>query len=242
VYAFRVPDAAALDRAERFLFWSNYKGSTDFMTKYVYPPLVWRLVRPLARWRIHPNWVTGLDVLLALAAIPLFAAGHWVIGLAFGYAMSVLDSVDGKLARLTYRSSAFGDVLDHGLDIVHPPLWYLAWAWALGGGHTGAPVFQLALWMLGLYTADRLVTATFKRATGRSIHAYSLLDVRARTFISRRNVNLPVFTAGLLLGVPIPVFAAIVAWQGVTLVFHAVRLLQAWLPLRGAAARGISAS
>jgi hypothetical protein len=55
-------------------------------------------------------------------------------------------------------------------------------------------------------------------------------------------VNLPVFTAGLLLGVPIPVFAAIVAWQGVTLVFHAVRLLQAWLPLRGAAARGVSAS
>jgi phosphatidylglycerophosphate synthase len=242
VYCFRVPDEPARDRAEHFLFWSNYKGSTDFMTKYVYPPLVWRLVRPLARWRVHPNWVTGLDVVLALAAIPLFAAGHWVAGLAFGYTMSVLDSVDGKLARLTYRTSSIGDVLDHGLDIVHPPLWYLAWAWSLGGGRTDAAVFHLALWMLALYTADRLVTLSFKRATGRSIHAHAPIDVRARTFISRRNVNLPVFTAGLLVGAPVAAFAAIVVWQAVTLVFHAIRTLQVWLPLRAADARGMSAS
>jgi phosphatidylglycerophosphate synthase len=240
VYCFRVPDAPARDRAEHFLFWSNYKGSTDFMTKYVYPPLVWRLVRPLARWRVHPNWVTGLDVVLAMGAIPLFAAGHWVTGLVFGYTMSVLDSVDGKLARLTYRSSRLGDVLDHGLDIVHPPLWYLAWAWALGGGRPHTPVFQMALWLLALYTADRLVTLGFKRATGRSIHAFAPIDVRARTFISRRNVNLPVFTVGLLVGAPVAAFAAILVWQAVTLVFHAVRLLQVWIPRQAADTPGAS--
>jgi phosphatidylglycerophosphate synthase len=194
------------------------------MTKYVYPPLVWRLVRPLARWRVHPNWVTGLDVVLALAAIPLFAAGHWVAGLAFGYTMSVLDSVDGKLARLTYRTSGVGDVLDIGLDIVHPPLWYLAWAWSLSGGRTGSAVFHLALWMLALYgrsTGDAVLQAH----DGRSIRLCA--DRRAgRTFISRRNVNLPVFTAGLLVGAPVAAFEAIVVWQAVTLVFHAVRLIR----------------
>jgi phosphatidylglycerophosphate synthase len=40
--------------------------------------------------------------------------------------MSVLDSVDGKLARLTFESTPQGDVLDHGMDIVHPPFWYWA--------------------------------------------------------------------------------------------------------------------
>ena len=31
-------------------------------------------------------------------------------------------------ARLTFADSRLGNVLDHGLDIVHPPLWYAAWA------------------------------------------------------------------------------------------------------------------
>src|SRR5690606_37773200 len=57
-YLFTLRSAADAAACERFLFWSNYKGSTDFFTKYVYPPLVWLLVRPLARARIHPNAVT----------------------------------------------------------------------------------------------------------------------------------------------------------------------------------------
>ncbi|MCB1006956.1 MAG: CDP-alcohol phosphatidyltransferase family protein, partial [Acidimicrobiales bacterium] len=125
-------------RVERFLFWSNYKGSTDFMTRYVYPPFVWVMVRPLARLRVHPNWVTAVDILATFAAVPFFMAGAWVPGLALAYLMSVLDSVDGKLARVTFTSSKLGEVLDHGLDIVHPPVWYLAWGWALGGASTSS--------------------------------------------------------------------------------------------------------
>ena len=101
-YVFRVSGTEGAKRFERFLFRSNYKGSTDFMTKYVYPPLVWRLLRPLARYRVHPNWVSGLSVILTFAAIPLFALGMWVEGLLLAYTMSVLDSVDGKLARGSY--------------------------------------------------------------------------------------------------------------------------------------------
>lgn len=226
-YAFRVPDDASRDAAERFLFQSNYKGSTDFLTRWVYPPLVWALVRPLARRRVHPNWVSGLNVVLALGAVPLFAVGAWVPGLACAWIMSLLDSVDGKLARLTFTASRLGHVLDHGLDVVHPPLWYLAWAWPLAGGVAGAPVMVAAWGMTGLYIADRLVTEAFTRLSGRSIHAWTALDVQVRSFVSRRNVNLPLFTGGLLLGAAVPAFYAIVAWQGATLVFHAVRLGQA---------------
>ncbi|MCP3984641.1 MAG: CDP-alcohol phosphatidyltransferase family protein [bacterium] len=211
------------DACERFLFEANYKGSTDFLTKHVYPPLVWRLVRPLARHRVHPNWVSVFNVAITFAAIPLFMAGQWGAGLTLAYTMSVLDSVDGKLARLTHRSSTLGHVLDHGLDVVHPPLWYLAWAVGLGSGGWLAA----AWWMLGLYVADRLVGEAFTRLTGgRSIHAWAEVDVRMRTFISRRNTNLPVFTFGLLVGLAGPAFLAIVAWQGATLLFHLIRLVQ----------------
>jgi len=236
-YAFRVGDEAAVRQGERFLFWSNYKGSTDFMTRYVYPPLVWLLVRPLARWRVHPNWVTGVDIAAAFAAVPFFAAGAWLPGLLLGYLMTVLDSVDGKLARLTFTSSRLGEVLDHGLDIVHPPIWYLAWGWALGGGAPGSLPFRAALWMLAIYVIDRVIAGVFKWRLGRSIHGYTPFDERMRTFISRRNVNLVFFTLALAIDAASPVdgwpaatfcWFAIVAWQALCLVFHLQRLGHFW--------------
>src|SRR3546814_5506684 len=102
------------------------------MTRWVYPPLVWQLVRLSTAFGLSANAITILSVVLTFAAVPLFACGAFAAGLACAYAMSILDSVDGKVARLTLSDTAFGNVLDHGLDIVHPPLWYGAWAWGLG--------------------------------------------------------------------------------------------------------------
>lgn len=228
VYLFRVVGPDDRGRAERFLFWSNYKGSTDFFTKYIYPPLVWRAVRPLARWRVHPNVVSLFNIVITFAAVPLFGAGYWAAGFILAYTMSVLDSVDGKLARLTFKASKFGDVLDHGLDIVHPPLWYLAWAWALRDVSAAVPIMLLAYWFTTLYVLDRIVAALFSLRLGQSIHGYRLLDRRMRTFISRRNINLPVFMLGLLAGVPVQTFTLIVGWQAACLGFHTWRLIQFW--------------
>lgn len=234
IYLFGITGPHSRDTAERFLFWSNYKGSTDFFTKYVYPPLVWLMVRPLARWRVHPNIITLVSIVLTLAAVPLFALGYWATGFGFSYAMSVLDSVDGKLARLTFRSSRLGDWLDHGLDIVHPPLWYAAWAWGLSQGNINSTVFQAAVWMTGVYILDRLVAGVFSWRHRRSIHGYTSLDERMRTFISRRNINLPLFMVGMLLGIPVPVFYLIVAWQVASFLFHTERLVRFWNAQRAA--------
>ena len=228
VYLFRIVDPASRNRAERFLFWSNYKGSTDFFTKYVYPPLVWQAVRPLARWRIHPNVVSLFNIGITVLAVPLFAQGYWVTAFTLAYTMSVLDSVDGKLARLTFSASKLGDILDHGLDIIHPPVWYFAWAWALGAGDIAAPVMQLAVWMAVFYTLDRIVAGLFSARVGQSIHGCTPFDERLRTYISRRNINVPFFMVGLLLGFPVAAFVVIVVWQVVSLGLHSLRLVQFW--------------
>lgn len=222
-YLFTLRSAADAAACERFLFWSNYKGSTDFFTKYVYPPLVWLLVRPLARARIHPNAVTIASIVFTFAAVPFFAAGMFIPGLVLAYAMSVLDSVDGKLARLTFTDSKLGNVLDHGLDIVHPPLWYFAWAIGLAGGDTTSPLFEAAIWMVAFYVADRLVLAIYRNVFKRGLHTHAPIDARVRTFISRRNINLPLFTVGVLTGFGAEVFYVIVAWQILTVLWHAGR-------------------
>ncbi len=225
-YAFRIA-ASDVAATERWLFWSNYKGSTDFLTRWVFPPFVWAAVRPLARLGVHPNWVTGFAVILCFGAIPLWAAGYWIAGFVAAYVMAVLDSVDGKLARLTYKASSIGNLMDHGTDLIHPPFWYAAWAHGLAGGPTGA-LFELTLWMFGLYALDRLLAPIFKSITGKSIHGYAPIDVKMRTFISRRNVNLPVFTLALPLGFGAAAIQFVVAWQAACFVFHAVRCVQVW--------------
>ncbi len=233
-YLFKVTTASARKDVERFLFWSNYKGSTDFFTKYVYPPLVWLLVRPLARWGVHPNWVTGVSILLTLAVIPLAATGHFLAGFLCAYGMSVLDSVDGKLARLTFTDSKLGNILDHGLDLVHPPFWYCAWAYGLtlgqgsqGGGDVWSPVFIASLWMLGLYVLDRLILKIYPTRFGRGLHTHAPIDGLVRTFISRRNINLPLFTVGYYLGLGVETIHLIVAWQALTCLYHGLRT--AWI-------------
>jgi hypothetical protein len=152
--------------------------------------------------------------------------------------MSVLDSVDGKLARLTFTDSKLGNALDHGLDIVHPPLWYLAWAFGLADLEIlppmhwalASPLVQGALLLILFYIADRLVLMVYKLRFGRGLHAHAPIDGLVRTFISRRNINLPLFTLGLIVGVGRPVFWFIVAWQIATFAWHAGRV--AWIIAR----------
>lgn len=227
-YLFKVTNEEVRDRIARFLFDSNYKGATDFMTSHVYPPLVWRMVKPLARWRVHPNVVTIIGIIATFSAVPLFAAGAWVPGMTLAFIMSVLDSVDGKLARLTYTSTPQGDFLDHGTDYIHPPIWYFGWAWGLSGGDPYSGVFQASIWMMGFYVFDRILERLFKICTGRSIQDFRPIDVKLRTFTSRRNINLAVFVVALMVGLGNEAFYAIVGWQALTALYHFVRVVQFW--------------
>jgi phosphatidylglycerophosphate synthase len=224
-HLFRVESRARAARIERFLFWSNYKGSTDIFTRYVYPPAVWLLVRPLARARVHPNWVTLVSIVLALGAVPLWATGHFVTGFVMAYAMSVLDSVDGKLARLTFTDSEIGNLLDHGLDMVHPPLWYLAWAYGIGiaAEGWGSTLGRAAIAIVCLYAIDRAVLKIYPKVFGRAFHTHSRMDGMVRSFIARRNISLPIFTLGWIVGLGREAFYLIVAWQAATTLYHAAR-------------------
>ncbi len=228
-YVFLVASPGKVAEIERFLFWSNYKGSTDLFTRYVYPPLVWLMVRPLARARVHPNWVTIASIVMTFAAIPFFARGDFVIGFALAYGMSVLDSVDGKLARLTFTDSPIGNILDHGLDIVHPPLWYLSWAFGLGLADQpwSSGLGIAAILIFALYVLDRLILKIYPRFFGRGFHTHSKLDASVRTIIARRNITLPVFLLGWAFGLGIEAFYLITIWQGLTAAYHGLRT--AWI-------------
>ncbi len=71
----------------------------------------------LAMWlRLTPNEVTVAGFVIVLAAAALVAIGQLLIGAGLLVAGSLLDAVDGALARATGGASAFGSFLDSTLD------------------------------------------------------------------------------------------------------------------------------
>ena len=70
--------------------------------------------------RIRPIHVTLFNALLALAMVPILVFGGaagLILGGALFHAASVLDGVDGEMARATSRSSPSGATLDSIVDV-----------------------------------------------------------------------------------------------------------------------------
>ena len=83
--------------------------------------------------RVTPNQITWAALVLGLGAAACFAQGDWqwlVAGAVVYHVSFILDCMDGKLARLTGKGSAFGAWLDYIFDRVR----VLACAVALMGG------------------------------------------------------------------------------------------------------------
>lgn len=225
------PDS--LDHAERLTFAGAYKGVTDIVTKYVWPAPARAVTRWAAAAGMTPNMVTTASLLFVLLAIWLFATGAFWAGLAAAWIMTFLDTVDGKLARVTLTSSRWGDVFDHGIDLLHPPVWYWAWWYGLVAGEavpSGWAVSELALWIvIGGYVLGRLMEGFFIWRFGMEMHVWRPIDSLFRLVTARRNPNLLILTAATAVGRPDLGFGLVAVWTASSLVFHAVRILQAAL-------------
>lgn len=223
-----IVDLTKLSRgeAEWRLFMGAYKGVTDFITKYVWPlPALWA-TRFCAARKISPNMVTLLSLGFVLLAMWLFSMAWFLPGLIAAWIMTFLDTVDGKLARVTLTSSGWGEVFDHGIDHVHPPFWWAAWWWGLvSHGFTGTGTSELALWIVvGGYVVGRLQEGLFLLLFKIEMHAWQRLDSLFRLITQRRNPNLFILSVFTIAGAPQEGFLAVAIWTVVSLAFHFGRI------------------
>jgi hypothetical protein len=230
-YLMRVDSMPAM-AIERRMFDGAYKGVTDFVTKRAWPWPAFHVTRFCARFGISPNVVTAVSLVLVLLAMALFWQGRFASGLACAWGMCFLDTVDGKLARVTLRSSPFGNVFDHGIDLIHPPFWYWAWYHGLIAANFGLADSLLDLSLLVVivgYVGGRLQEGLFTWLHGIEIHIWRPLDSWFREITARRNPNLFILTAAIILGAPREGFVAVAAWTIISFGFHTIRILQASL-------------
>ncbi|MEM9043646.1 MAG: CDP-alcohol phosphatidyltransferase family protein [Pseudomonadota bacterium] len=223
-------DARAVEQA---LFDASYKGVTDFVTKHFWPVPALVATRWCARNAISPNQVTWASAVLVGVTFWLFWIGAFLPGLAVAYMMTFLDTVDGKLARVTLTSSRFGDWLDHGIDLVHPPFWW--WAWAVGLAAIGAPLEDGGL-VLGVivagYVLQRAEEGFFIARFGIEMHIWRRFDSIFRQMTARRNPNLVILTIAALLGSPREGLILVALWVAICLLVHLAQIIQALMATR----------
>lgn len=215
---------------EKELFAGSYKGVTDLVTKWLWPlPAFWS-THYCVRHGWQPNHVTYLSVVFAALAGIAFWFGFFGIGLLMGWFMTFLDTVDGKLARVTVTSSRFGDVLDHGLDIIHPPLWYLAWGAGLASTLTPIPGLEILMWLMFLgYAGGRLCEGVFQYSLASfDLFIWRKLDSFNRLITARRNPNLILLTYGWMTDQPDLGLLLVVAWHLISTAILTWRLMIGW--------------
>jgi phosphatidylglycerophosphate synthase len=85
--------------------------------------------RPLVRLGVHPNHVTGTALLVTAVGALLVATGHLVSGAAVAGLGSLMDLLDGVVARLGGNESDWGGYLDSLSDRFTEGILFLAVGW-----------------------------------------------------------------------------------------------------------------
>ena len=217
------------------MFMGTYKGATDVITKHLWPVPAFYATRFLAPLGVTPNMVTTIAALMTVLAFWFFLKGQFIPGLLAAWAMTFLDTVDGKLARTTLTSSKWGDYFDHGIDLIHPPFWYVAWGYGLLA--TGTQWSNEVFWsvmaaILGGYILQRAIEGIAIKWLGLEIHIWRSIDTVFRQITARRNPNLILLTLFTAIAKPDWGLLAVAAWTVTCLGLHGLQLLQAFAAKR----------
>ncbi|MBT4612248.1 MAG: CDP-alcohol phosphatidyltransferase family protein [Gemmatimonadetes bacterium] len=236
-FMIRVSDATQLRDADHLLYRRTFKGVIDAIARYGYYHLVRFLTRALSRTTLSPNLFTVLSIAGIWLAIPLFATGHLALGCVSAWAGVLLDSIDGKLARLTLNLSDAMGTIEHLSAMPGLGLWFVALGWHFTDGRLLTPsVEMIACWTtLAAFLIDKVISGAFRQHFSRELFDARPLDALFHLVAVRRNMHLLILTIGVVLGTPQTALVAMAVGMLMTLGVHISRF--AWIGLTGGVAR-----
>jgi 1L-myo-inositol 1-phosphate cytidylyltransferase / CDP-L-myo-inositol myo-inositolphosphotransferase len=111
-----VDDLQSMAEARRRLWQRVAKPRDGVVSRLLNRKVSGALTRLIAPLPVRPNHVTAFNLLLAGCAAALMATGHLLTGALAAQLYSIVDGVDGELARLKNQGSWFGAWLDNLTD------------------------------------------------------------------------------------------------------------------------------
>jgi CDP-diacylglycerol--glycerol-3-phosphate 3-phosphatidyltransferase len=186
------------------------------------------IVRLAMALHLTPNTITVIGLLITLAASVLIAAGWLLLGAAILVAGSLLDAVDGALARATGGGTAFGSFLDSTLDRAGEAILYIGiGAWLITSQPDPLwPVLAVLVALAGSF----LVSYAHARAQG--------IGLAADVGLAPRTERLVIVIAGVALaglGFVPGLLAALAALAALTTATVIQRIWHVWRLSRAAA-------
>ena len=154
------------------------------------------LARMLARSPVTPNQVSVASFAVALGSLALFLSGQNVWAALAAQASSIIDGVDGDLARLKNMSTRFGGFLDAVLDryadvAILAGLTY----WSVEFEKLGSSGLT---WTFGLLAVSGSLILSYTRARAEASHRVTFSGVAL--FLGSRDLRLLVVMIGALVG------------------------------------------
>ena len=141
-----VTDARSAAEATDALWRSLTSSADGLVDRYFNRPCGRILSKPLIHTPVHPNAVSLLSVGIGLLAAWFFASGNYpmvVFAVLLFQLSAIVDCVDGDLARVLFKESAFGRWLDlAGDQVVHLAVFGGIAAGLVRGGDS-----PLAVWL-----------------------------------------------------------------------------------------------
>jgi len=134
-----VRDETDLALARRKVLAGAVGVADGLVARYLNRPLSRRITERLLSRDVKPWQISVISFFGTLAAGVSFATGHGLTGGLLAQSASVLDGVDGELARIRYQDSPFGGVYDALLDRVGDAALIggmTLYAWAMGAGQS----------------------------------------------------------------------------------------------------------
>jgi choline kinase/phosphatidylglycerophosphate synthase len=191
---------------------SMVKDGDGPVSRFLNRPISTRLSMAVAPLRPSPDLLSFLALLLGMAAAASLGLGRGILGGILVHLTSVVDGVDGEIARLHLRARPAGALLDGVLDrLADAAILAGLGVWALEGSSDGVAlvltVSATAGAMLQMASKDRIVALGLPPAPER----------RLGLLLGGRDGRLLIVAVGALVGQPVLTLGAVTATSFVSL-------------------------
>jgi CDP-L-myo-inositol myo-inositolphosphotransferase len=205
-----------------------------YISKHINRKMSEPMARLLAKTKITPNQATWAALGIALLSFASFVLGHNIIAGLLVQLSSIVDGIDGSLARLKGMTSEFGGFLDSVLDRYADILIVLGLIlWSL------SHETYSGIWLAGFLAITGIICVSYTRARIGPSHRH-LFDKGLKSLASR-DIRLFLIMIGAIIGQAYFILIVIAVLTNVV-VFYRLIYMHRYLGKTGNQSESISKS